>query len=69
MRGIVGAILVFLAAAVLTAQQVDVSSVGPAIGVRVPDFSGPDQFGRTRDLQSVLGREGVLLVFFRSADW
>jgi hypothetical protein len=42
---------------------------GPALGSRVPDFSGIDQFGRTQTLQSVLGPRGAMLVFFRSADW
>ena len=42
---------------------------GPAVGERVPDFSAQDQAGRQQTLKSVMGRKGVMLVFFRSADW
>ena len=58
-----------LAAASGLAQQAEVDSLGPRVGVRVPDFAGVDQFGQTRTLQSVLGPNGAMLVFFRSADW
>ena len=49
--------------------QADLSAVGPQVGARVPEFSAVDQFGQTQTLQSVAGREGTMLVFFRSADW
>ena len=49
--------------------KIDVSKLGPQVGERVPDFSLPDQNGRTRTLQSILGPKGALLVFIRSADW
>jgi hypothetical protein len=42
---------------------------GPAAGDRVPDFAAPDQVGRTQTLKSVMGPKGVMLVFYRSADW
>jgi hypothetical protein len=47
----------------------DINSLGPRLGARAPDFAGIDQFGRAQTLQSVLGPEGAMLVFFRSADW
>jgi hypothetical protein len=47
----------------------DINSLGPRLGARVPDFAGVDQFGRAQTLQSVLGPQGAMLVFFRSADW
>ena len=50
-------------------QRVDVATLGPQVGARVPDFSLKDQTGRVRDLQSVMGPRGAMLVFFRSADW
>jgi hypothetical protein len=50
-------------------QRVDVSRLGPQVGQRVPDFTLPDQTGRTRNLQSIMGSRGAMLVFFRSADW
>lgn len=63
-----------LAVASLAAQApaktaADLSKLGPQVGARVPDFSLPDQDGRVRTLQSVLERNGAMLVFFRSADW
>ncbi len=51
------------------APAVDVSKLGPQLGERVPAFSLPDQAGATRDLKSVAGPKGTMLVFFRSADW
>jgi hypothetical protein len=51
------------------ATQVNLDIIGPRVGTRVPDFSGVDQLGRSQSLQSVLGSEGAMLVFFRSADW
>ena len=61
-----------LAVAVLGFQQappVDPDTLGPRVGVAAPTFSGVDQFGRTHTLASVLGEQGAMLVFFRSADW
>lgn len=42
---------------------------GPAVGDRVPAFSAPDQSGRVRRFEDLRGRRGLVLVFFRSADW
>jgi hypothetical protein len=53
----------------LSAQAPASSTLGPRVGTLAPPFSGVDQFGRTRTLQSLLDRDGVMLVFFRSADW
>jgi hypothetical protein len=50
-------------------QQIDVSKLGPQVGERVPDFSLVDQAGSTRNLQSIMGPRGAMLVFIRSADW
>src|SRR5919108_4243123 len=52
-----------------TRTRIDVSKLGPQVGQQVPDFSLPDQTGRTRNLQSIMGRRGAMLVFLRSADW
>jgi hypothetical protein len=51
------------------APAFDVQKIGPQVGERVPDFSLVDQAGATRTLQSVAGKNGLMLVFFRSADW
>ena len=49
--------------------RIDVSTLGPRVGERVPDFRLPDQTGKEQTLQSIMGRRGVMLVFLRSADW
>jgi peroxiredoxin len=44
--------------------------LGPRIGTRVPDIGNPpDQTGTPRSLQSLMGENGLVLFFFRSADW
>ena len=47
----------------------DLAKLGPQVGERVPDFQLTDQNGTTRNLASILGPNGAMLVFFRSADW
>ena len=42
---------------------------GPAVGQQVPAFEARDQHGERRTFESLRGPEGLLLVFFRSADW
>ena len=42
---------------------------GIPVGARVPDFALVDQNGRTQTLKNVMGPKGLMLVFFRSADW
>jgi hypothetical protein len=62
--------LAFIAAATLAASvQVKLESIGPRVGTAVPEFEGADQFGRNQTLKSVLGPEGAMIVFYRSADW
>jgi hypothetical protein len=59
-------LLALVAAVALCGQIV---KTGPAAGSPVPDFSAPDQAGRTQTLKSIMGPKGAMLVFFRSADW
>jgi cytochrome oxidase Cu insertion factor (SCO1/SenC/PrrC family) len=47
----------------------DVQKLGPQAGDRVPDFALNDQHGQSRTLTSLLGAKGLVLVFYRSADW
>lgn len=72
MRITLSPVAVCLSAVVVAGRQapaVDVAALGPQVGQRVPDFSLSDQNGQTRTLASVLGPNGAMLVFFRSADW
>ena len=44
--------------------------LGPAIGTMAPDIgTRPDQIGRPHRLPDLMGRNGLVLFFFRSADW
>lgn len=63
------AVLAAPAATAQGRQRVDVAKLGPQVGERVPDFSLPDQTGRMRNLQSIMGPRGAMIVFYRSADW
>ena len=47
----------------------DVETLGPQVGTPVPDFSLSDQHGVIRTLESLMGPQGLMLVFSRSADW
>jgi hypothetical protein len=58
-----------LSMASAAAIQIPLETIGPRAGTAVPEFEGVDQFGRTQTLQSILGPQGAMLVFFRSADW
>ena len=50
-------------------EPVEVANLGPQIGERVPDFALTDQNGRVRTRDSILGPNGAILLFHRSADW
>ena len=42
---------------------------GPAVGSVVPAFEVADLNGKPQTLATLTGPKGLLLVFFRSADW
>ena len=44
--------------------------LGPAIGTKAPDIGTRlDQSGKPRQLSDLMGRNGLVLFFYRSADW
>jgi len=45
------------------------AELGPQVGEQLPSFSLQDQHGKARDLASLAGPNGLVLVLFRSADW
>jgi cytochrome oxidase Cu insertion factor (SCO1/SenC/PrrC family) len=51
------------------ASTPDVTTLGPQVGEKVPDFALPDHRGRRHTLSSLMGPKGLVLVFSRSADW
>ena len=52
-----------------TRTPIDVALLGPQVGEQVPSFNLRDQNGRVRTLESIMGRNGAMLLFHRSADW
>ena len=51
------------------AERPDPMALGPRVGEALPSFEATDQTGRARDVASLKGPNGLVLVFFRSADW
>ena len=47
----------------------DSNEIGPTAGAMAPEFALPDQTGQRRTMESLMGPKGLVLVFFRSADW
>jgi hypothetical protein len=39
------------------------------MGSNIPELSGVDQFGKQQNFDSLKGPNGLVLLFFRSADW
>ncbi len=50
-------------------QTIDVSALGPQVGEHIPDFSLPDQNGKVWTRESIMGPNGAMILFHRSADW
>ena len=61
----------FLVAYLVTAggRALSVHDLRERLGEQVPDFSLPDQNGHVQTLESILGPNGALVLFHRSADW
>lgn len=53
----------------LEPSKIDVSELGPQVGEIVPDFSLMDQNGKTWTRDAIMGPNGGMLVFIRSAGW
>ncbi len=52
-----------------TAQLPAGMELGPKVGAKAPEFSVTATTGEIRQRSALMGRAGVTLVFFRSADW
>jgi len=62
------ALLVLLLAAPVASARAD--DLGPAIGTTAPDIGTRlDQTGKPHRLPDLMGKNGLVLFFFRSADW
>jgi peroxiredoxin len=47
----------------------DASGIGVPARAKAPGFELPDSTGHQHSLTSLMERHGLVLVFFRSADW
>ena len=53
----------------LAADGYSMAEIGLKLGDTAPPIEAPDQFGRAQNLKSLAGHNGLVLLFFRSADW
>ena len=49
-------------------EPIVVANLGPQVGEQVPDFQVSDQFGEIHNLESVMGPNGEMHLFNRTAD-
>jgi hypothetical protein len=49
--------------------SLELMSIGLAVGEKAPTFSAIDQNGHAQTLETLKGPNGMVLLFFRSADW
>ncbi|ERR1700726_4936628 len=49
--------------------SLELMSIGLAVGEKAPTFSAIDQNGHVQTLETLKGPNGMVLLFFRSADW
>lgn len=63
------ALVLTVAVGVGAQDMPNVDQFGPQVGDVVPAFNLPDQTGQNRTLPSIMGPNGAMLVFSRSADW
>ncbi len=55
---------------VFFAVAASAEDLGPPVGIKAPDIGTRlDQTGKPRTLADVSGKNGLVLMFFRSADW
>ena len=63
--GIVVVVLVFFLASPARAEI----ATGPKVGTKIPDIQAYDQHGKLRTFEDLCGPEGLLVLFYRTADW
>lgn len=50
-------------------REKDRPAIGAEAGTKAPAFEARDQFGHEQTNETLKGRNGTVLLFFRSADW
>ena len=66
--------LLAIAAAAIFTSSADAQHKAEAnailqVGAKIPLLSGIDQFGKERDFENLKGPKGLVILFYRSADW
>ena len=51
------------------AAQNQVRPVPLKVGEHIPDFRAVDQYGKVRQFNDLTGPKGLVLFFYKSADW
>jgi hypothetical protein len=51
------------------AAQTQVRPVPLKVGERIPDFHAVDQYGKEHRFGDLVGPKGLVLFFYKSADW
>ena len=70
LTGVLAALVLgFPSQAMQSRTPIEVATLGPQVGEQVPDFSLPDQNGKVWTRDSILGPNGALVLFHRSASW
>lgn len=50
-------------------SAVHAQGTGPEVGAQAPSIQATDHLGKARSFDDLSGENGLLLLFFRSADW
>lgn len=64
-----GAGMLLMAVALAATADDSAFSPGPEVGERIPAFRLSDQNGNAQTFADLTGPEGLLLLFYRTADW
>ncbi len=65
LAAIAGAALIFFLVSPAQAEN----ATGPEVGTKIPDIGTYDQHGKVRTFEDLRGSEGLLVLFYRTADW
>jgi hypothetical protein len=60
---------ILISIVLLVVDGYSMAEIGLKLGDTAPSIEASDQFGRAQNLKSLSGHNGLVLLFFRSADW
>jgi cytochrome oxidase Cu insertion factor (SCO1/SenC/PrrC family) len=62
-------VALLLWACLAASAQTPAPPTGPNVGQKIPPFEARDQNGRAQTFETLKGKQGLVLLFVRSADW